>query len=242
MNSTNKNPSVASTPTSAFASVSTRICVVFGSEEKENLNESDFRMGRVQVVDVDGNKCRGGAAVGESYTTFKQSLLKRFDERFDAQDKIIAEMRGENAQMRGENAQMRGEYSARFAHMGVRLDESAKLYNQQQDKINEQQGSINALRRRNEDLTIDFGLIDELTRLRNQRFIDEWSRSRDRALIDDLLIDRNWAMCPNCDHFQQQWRDTICLPCRHTFCAACCTERDLCPICLEDIEHRHTLL
>lgn len=131
--------------------------------------------------------------------------------------------------------------------MARRLDESAMLYNEQNDIIynhlatlKEQQVNITDLLQRNEDLTIDQGLIDELSRYRDQKWIDEVSRNRDRALIDELSIYREWAMCPNCD--QRQRRDVMCFPCRHTFCTECSTHSDHCPICMDDIERRHNLL
>jgi hypothetical protein len=220
MNSTDNNLSVAtSTPVSGA-----RVCVVFSSEEKENLRASDFRtMGCVEVID--GDKRRGGAAFSESFTTFTERLEKRFaaqDEKIKTQDVKIA------------NLTDRSNEIARL------LDDAARGHNDLQGTINDQQVNINALLQHNEDLSIDRTLLDELSRYRNREVIDELSRDRYRALLDDFSIYREWAMCSNCN--QERRRDNICLPCRHTFCADCLDDRDHCPVCLTEIVHRHTLL
>jgi hypothetical protein len=298
MNSTNKNLSVASTPASASTH---RVCVVFGSEEKENI-PADFPMGGIQVVI--GDITKGGAAAGESFTTFKTNL----NQRFEAQAATIAQMRGEYDANFAESArvqaatiaQMRGEYDANFAesarvqaaiiaesarvqaaiiaestrvhnlqqviitqmrrsladmdanmiHMDAnmirRLDMAAKecnqyqyIVDQQRVDIAEQRVDIDALLQRNNDLTIDRGLIDELSGYRDEAVNAALSLNRAQALIDDLSTFRNWAMCPLCS--QQERRDTICLPCNHTVCADCCIDH-VCRVCLGHIANRLPLL
>jgi hypothetical protein len=156
------NLSVASPP------ASTRVCVVFGSEEKEQIPDG-FRMG-VQVVD--GANHRGGAAAGQPFSTFMQ----RIDQRFADLEEMIAAT-GEMIAANGEKIAATGEmiaaldervvalderiaaHDARFTHMTRRLDESAELYNEQQyTSIKEEQDTTSELRQRNQDLTIDQGI------------------------------------------------------------------------------------
>jgi hypothetical protein len=159
----NSNLSVASPP------VSTRVCVVFGSEEKEKIPDG------VQVID--GANHRGGGAAGQPFSTFMQRIYQRFadlEEMIAANGEMIA-ANGEKIAATGEMIAALDErvvalderiaaHDARFTHMTRRLDESAELYNEQQyTSINKQQGTTSELRQRNQDLPIDQGLIDELS-------------------------------------------------------------------------------
>jgi chromosome segregation ATPase len=181
------------------------------------------------------------------------NMERRLDEKNATSAAMFADMarlNEKNARLDEKNAHLdekNATYAAMLADMERRVSETVTVYNELQDilynhqvTINEQQVNITDLLQRNEDLTIDQGLIDELSRYRDQELIDEVSRHRDRALINELSIYREWAMCPNCD--QRQRRDVMCFPCRHTFCTECSTHSDHCPICMEDIERRHRLL
>jgi hypothetical protein len=110
------NLSVASPP------ASTRVCVVFGSEEKEQIPDG-FRMG-VQVVD--GANHRGGAAAGQPFSTFMQ----RIDQRFAALDEMIA--------ANGEKIAATGEMIAGL----IRTQQDA--FRTQQDAFHAQQDAIRA--------------------------------------------------------------------------------------------------
>jgi hypothetical protein len=233
-------------------------------------------MGCIQVVT--GAKRQGGAAAGESFTTFMERLDQRFEtlvESARVQAATITQMRGEydekfaeSARVQAESArvqaaiiaestrvqneqqvtitQMRRDIDASFAHMEGRLDEIVRgqkkqreIIDQQRVVIDQQRVDIDALLQRNNDLTIDRGLIDELSGYRDEAVNAALSLNRAQALIDDLSTFRNWAMCPLCS--QQERRDTICLPCNHTVCADCCIDH-VCRVCLGHIENRLPLL
>jgi Mg/Co/Ni transporter MgtE len=94
-----------------------------------------------------------------------------------------------------------------LAQMGGRLDELARMQNEQRDILEQMRRDADALLQRNKDVTNDRGLIDELSRYRDQRWIDELSSNRDQALIVELSSYRDWAMCLHCA--RQERRDTF---------------------------------
>jgi hypothetical protein len=145
------NLGVASTP-----SAQDRCCVVFHSEEKENIPK-EYRMGRVQVDD--GVNRRDGAEVGQTFSTFMQAM----DQRFATVNEQFAELRQELAELRETNTLQNQELAAQahqIAHLNNRSREGAGLLDLAARLNNDLQDTITQTRQRNEDLTIDQAAID----------------------------------------------------------------------------------
>jgi chromosome segregation ATPase len=175
------NIGVASTP-----SAPNRCRVVFGLEEKENIPEGSYRMGRVQVHD--GEHRREGAAVDQTFSTFMSSQFAEINERLAAlgntnalqnqriaaQDETIAAQNETITALVNTNALQNQRIAAQDETIAVHgativnltdrrneyaglLDDAARLHNNLEDTITQ-------IRQHNADLTIDWGEIERLMR------------------------------------------------------------------------------
>jgi hypothetical protein len=130
-----------------------RCRVVFGSEEKENIDQS-FRMGRVEVVDDEYH--REGTEVGQPFSTCMRGInqqLAALAETNALQNQQLAAQIQTNALQNQRIASL----TERSNEYAGRLDDAARAHNELQDTINQ-------IRQRNADLTIDQGAIDVLMR------------------------------------------------------------------------------